>query len=146
MRIARFAAASLLLMILHSTLVHADEGPPLPVLVVSSFLQLSGEQTVELMTILQARDAALQPISVKLRADQEALGKLLETSAPDAGAVGRLFIEIRAGEKQASAAAGQAVASFEATLTAEQRARLQVARQAGQVEPILPAFKAIGFL
>jgi hypothetical protein len=58
----------------------------------------------------------------------------------------RLLIEIHAAEKQAGAVAQSAAASFEAILTPDQRGRLQFVRQAAQVEPALPAFKAVGLL
>jgi len=133
-------------MILHSPLARGDEGLPAPIVFVTSFLQLSEEQTGALITMIQTRDAALQPIAAKLHGDQEALGKLLESPDADPAAVGRLLIEIRNGEKQASAVARDAAASFEEMLTPEQRDRLQFVRQAAQVEPAIPAFKAVGLL
>jgi hypothetical protein len=146
MRKTRFAAASLLLMILHSPLAHAEEGLPAPIVFVNNFLQLSQDQTIALITMIQARDAALQPIAMKLHANQEELGKLLESSTADAATVGRLLLEIRAGEKQVGVVARDAAAQFEELLTPEQRDRLQFVRQAAQVEPALPAFKAVGLL
>jgi Spy/CpxP family protein refolding chaperone len=113
---------------------------------VSNFLQLAPAQTLALITAIQTRDAALQPIAMKLHADQEALGKLLESSEADVAAVGRLLLEIRAAEKQASAVAQAAAAQFEAVLTPEQRGRLQFVRQAAQIEPAIPAFKAVGLM
>jgi uncharacterized membrane protein len=133
-------------MILHSPLARADEGLPAPIVFVTNFLQLSEGQTRALITMIQARDAALQPIAVKLHADQEALGKLLESPNADAATVGGLLIEIRAGEKQAGAVAHDAAAAFEQILTPEQRDRLQFVRQAAQIEPAIPAFKAVGLL
>jgi uncharacterized membrane protein len=137
---------ALLLMILHSPLARADEGLPAPIVFVTNFLQLSGDQTGALIHMIQSRDAALQPIAMKLHADQEALGKLLESPAADPATVGRLLIEIRAGEKQANAVAHDAAVSFEEVLTPEQRQRLQFLRQAAQIEPAIPAFKAVGLL
>ena len=146
MRKTRLAAASLLLMILHSPVVRADDQLPPPIVFVTQFLQLSGDQTQALVTMIQTRDAALQPIAAKLHADQEALGALLESSSADPAAAGRLLIEIHAAEKQAGAVSHDAAASFEATLTPEQHDRLQFVRQAAQVAPALPAFQAVGLL
>jgi uncharacterized membrane protein len=137
---------SLLLMILHSPIARADQELPAPIVFVTNFLQLSEDQTKALATMIQARDAALQPIAVKLHGDQEALGKLLDSPAADAATIGRLLIEIRTSEKQAGAVARNAAASFEEILTPEQRDRLQFVRQAAQVEPAIPAFKAVGLL
>jgi uncharacterized membrane protein len=146
MRNTCFAVTSLLLMTLYSPLVRADEALPAPIVLVTNVLQLSPDQTHALIAMIQARDAALQPIAAKLQANQEALGKLLDSPAPDPAAVGLLLIEIRAGEKQANAVAHDAAASFEQVLTQEQLDRLQFVRQAAQAEPAIPAFKAVGLL
>ena len=146
MRKTLLAATSLVLMILHSPAARAADGLPPPVVFVTNFLQLAPEQTMALITMIQARDAALQPVAMKIQADQEALGKLLDSPDADPVTVGRLLIEIRTLEKQASAAAHDASAQFEAVLTQDQRDRLQFVRQAAQVEPAIPAFKAVGLL
>jgi uncharacterized membrane protein len=146
MRKTFLAAASLVLMILHSPAARADDGLPPPVVFVTNFLQLAPEQTMALITMIQARDAALQPVGRKIQADQEALGKLLDSPDADPVTAGRLLIEIRTLEKQAGAAAHDASAQFESVLTQDQRDRLQFVRQAAQVEPAIPAFKAVGLL
>lgn len=136
----------MVLMILHSPAARADDGLPAPVVFVTNFLQLAPEQTMALITMIQARDAALQPVAMKIQADQEALGKLLDSPDADPLNAGRLLIEIRTLERQAGAAAHDASAQFEALLTQDQRDRLQFVRQAAQVEPAIPAFKAVGLL
>lgn len=141
-----FALVSLLLMILHSPLARAEESLPAPILFVTQFLQLSEEQTGALITMIRTRDAALQPIATKVQASRQALGKLLEGPSADAPTAGRLLLEIRAGEMEANAVARDAAASFEAILTTDQRNRLQFLRQAAQIEPAIPAFKAVGLL
>jgi uncharacterized membrane protein len=146
MRNACLAVASLSLMILHSPMARADNALPPPIVFVTNFLQLSPDQTSSLAAMIQARDAVLQPIAARLQADQEALGKLLESTDADPTAVGRLLIDIHSEEMQASAAAHDAAAAFEAILTPDQRNRLQFVRQAAQVEPAIPAFKAVGLL
>jgi uncharacterized membrane protein len=146
MRKNTLALTSLLLMILHSPLARADEQLPPPIVFVTNFLQLSEDQTRGLITMIQARDAALQPIAMKLHTDQETLGKLLDTPDADPVTVGRLLIEIRSFEKQASVVAHDAAAAFEQTLTPEQFGRLQFVTQAAQIEPAIPAFKAVGLL
>jgi uncharacterized membrane protein len=146
MRKNALAVASLLLMILHSPLARADEQLPAPIVFVTNFLQLTEDQTRALITMIQARDAALQPIAATLQTDQEALGKLLDSPDADPATVGRLLIEIQALQKQASGVAHDAAASFEQTLTPDQLGRLQFVSQAAQVEPAIPAFKAVGLL
>jgi uncharacterized membrane protein len=144
MRKTAFAAAFLLLMILHPPLARANEELPAPIVFVTNFLQLSEDQTSVLISMIQTRDAALQPIAMKLHTDREALGKLLESPAADAAAIGRLIIEIHASEKLVGDVARSAAASFEEILTDDQRHRLQFVRQAVQIEPAIPAFKAVG--
>jgi hypothetical protein len=142
----RFAIAALVLMILYSPLAHAAEGLPAPIVFVTNVLQLSESQTGMLISMIQMRDAALQPVAAKLHSDQEALAQLLESPAADPTTAGQLLIAIRAGEQQAGAIAHSAAASFEDILTPQQRERLQFVRQAAQVEPAIPAFKAVGLL
>jgi hypothetical protein len=139
-------AVSVLLIILHSPLARAEQGLPAPIVFVTNFLQLSEDQTRALIAMIQTRDAALQPIAVKLHADQEMLGQLLESPTADPTSVGRLLLEIRAGEQQAATIAHDAAAAFEQGLTSEQHERLQFVRQAAQVQPTLPAFHAVGLL
>jgi uncharacterized membrane protein len=139
-------AASLLSIILHSPAARADEPLPPPIILVSSFLQLSEDQTRALIVMIQTRDATLQPIAARVHAAQEALGKVLDEPAADAATVGGLVLDIHAGEKQAGAVAQGAAASFEEVLTPEQRERLHLLRLATQVQPAIPAFKAVGLL
>jgi uncharacterized membrane protein len=148
MRKTSLAVAALLLMILHSPIARADEGPglPPPIMFVTNFLQLSEDQTRALIMMIQSRDAALQPLAMKMHANHEAIGKLLESPDADPATVGRLLLEIHAAEKQVGAVAHDAASSFEQILTQEQRDRLQFVRQAAQVEPAIPAFRAVGLL
>jgi uncharacterized membrane protein len=134
--------AFLVLAILYCPLLRAEE----PIHFVAGFLQLSPDQIAALVTIIQTRDAALQPIAARLRADHESLGKLLDSPDPDPAAVGRLLLSIRTAQKQAETIAGDAAASFGKVLTPDQRDRLQFVRQAAQIEPLLPAFRAVGLL
>ncbi|MEA2164274.1 MAG: hypothetical protein QOK37_2401 [Thermoanaerobaculia bacterium] len=146
MRKTFLISASLLLMILHSPAARADDGLPPPIVFVSTFLQLSPDQTMALITMIQTRDAAMQPIAAKVRADQEALGKLLQSPDADPATAGRLLIELRSLESQAASVAHEAAAHFESVLTPDQHDRLQFVRQAAQVEPAIPVFKAVGLL
>ena len=147
MRKTRFAAALLVLMILQSAPARADQSQlPPPIAVVTNLLALSEAQTGALMAMIQSRDAAIRPIAEALQAKQAALGKLLETPGADAASVGQLLIEIHNGQQQASALAQAAAAKFDEVLTPGQRERLQSIRQAEQLAPAIPAFKAVGLL
>lgn len=146
MKTKRLAAAASLLMMLVAPLVRADEPLPPPIVFVRTFLQLTDDQTGALVNMIQARDAALQPITAKVQSGQEALGKLLDSPAADAAAAGTLLLDIQANQKQIETIARNAAASFEAILSPEQRGRLQFLRQAAQVEPAIPPFKAAGLM
>ncbi|HEX9460788.1 MAG TPA: periplasmic heavy metal sensor [Thermoanaerobaculia bacterium] len=133
------------LMMLHPAIARADAGElPPPIAFVSSFLQLSEAQTASLIGMIQSRDAAIRPIAEALQAKQQALQGLLDTPNPDATAVGTLMVEINTGQHQIAAIAQSAAASFAATLTDEQKQRMNFVHQAVQVAPIIPAFKAVG--
>ena len=146
MKTIRLTAAASLFMLLAAPLVHADEPLPPPVVFVRTFLQLTDDQTAALVGMIQTRDAAVQQVAAKLQSDQEALGKLLESPSADATAAGTLLLDIRASQKQIQTIARTAAASFEAILSPEQHDRLQFVRQAAQVEPAIPPFKAVGLM
>ena len=141
------AALFAMLLSLYSPLAPAQEEPlPPPIAVVSAFLELSADQTATLIEIVHTRDAAVRPIAGSLQAVQQELAALLETSNPDAAAVGTLLVQIHAGQKQIHEIAQSAAASFEQALTDDQRQRLQLIRHAAQAAPSLPAFRAAGLI
>lgn len=147
MKAIRVAAASVLVMIVHSSLLRAQDAElPPPVRVVATFLQLSEPQVQDLVTMIRGRDAALAPIAKSVHDSQTALASLLETESPDPLQAGLLLIAIHNGEKQAAAVSHAAAASFADTLSMEQRQRMQVVMQTTQVAPVLPAFKALGLI
>ena len=140
-------SALLVLMILQSAPARADESQlSPPIAVVANVLALSEAQTGALIAVIQTRDAAIRPIAEALQAKQAALGTLLETPGADAASVGQLLIDIHSGQQQASGLAQAAAAKFDEVLTPEQRERLQAFRQAEQLAPAIPAFKAVGLL
>ncbi len=124
----------------------AQEGPPEPVRVIASVLQMSEEQIGSWLPILQKRQEALQPLQQELQANQEAVGKALQSPTPDAETIGNLFIARKALEMNAATVSSDAAAQFEQLLTDEQRERLQQIRGASHVCPIAPAFAAAGLL
>ena len=145
MKETRFVIIALVA-ILHCPFARAGESVPAPVVFVTHFLQLSPDQVGAMITMMQARDAALQPIAETLRARRETLAALLESPAADPVTAGRLLIEIHAGEQQVRTVAREAAASFEAILTPAQRERLHFVRQAARIQPAIPPFAAVGLL
>lgn len=124
----------------------AQEGPPEPVRVIASVLQLSEEQVGSWLPILQSRQEALQPVQQQLQANQEAIAEAMQSPAPDAQTIGNLFITRRSLEMNVATVSSDAAAQFEQLLTGEQRERLQQVRGASHVCPIAPAFAAAGLL
>ncbi len=138
--------ATTLILIVSIGPVMAQEGPPEPVRVIASVLQLSEEQIASWLPILQSRQERLQPLQQQLQANQEAIGKALQSPAPDAQTIGNLFIARRALETNVAAVSSDAAAQFEQLLSDDQRERLQQIRGASHVCPIAPAFAAAGLL
>jgi uncharacterized membrane protein len=140
------ATVSLIVM-LHSPLARAqDANLPEPVMVVANVLQLTDSQVQGLVKMIQDRDAAIRPLAETLQAEHAALATLIDSPDADPVKVGQALIDIHNGEKQVSQIAQTAAATFAATLTDEQRQRMQVIMQAAQVVPALPAFKAVGLI
>ena len=142
----RRSLMTLITLVLIALPVMADEPLPQPVQVVATILQLQPDQLMALVTMIQQREAALQPLRQQLQAHQQSLAAALQSANPDATVIGQLLIETRAIERQAGAVTAQAAAQFEQVLTPEQIERLHGIRGAAQVCPIVPAFEAVGLL
>ncbi|HEV8658879.1 MAG TPA: periplasmic heavy metal sensor [Thermoanaerobaculia bacterium] len=143
-KLALIAATVTLIASAH--LAVAEENYPQPVQVVAAVLQLSPEQLAALINMLQQREQALQPLQQELRMHQEAIGKALQTPAPDPFALGQLLIETRTIEQQIAATRLQASAQFQQVLDQDQLERLQQIQSTAGVCQILPAFEAMGLL
>ncbi|HEX7421331.1 MAG TPA: periplasmic heavy metal sensor [Thermoanaerobaculia bacterium] len=140
------ATVSLIVM-LHSPLARAqDANLPEPVMVVANVLQLTESQVQGLVKMIQDRDAAIRPLVETLQAEHAALATLLDTPGADPAKVGQAVLDIHNGEKHVSEIAQGAAATFAATLTDEQRQRMQSIIQAAQIAQVLPAFKALGLI
>src|SRR4051794_3465009 len=98
------------------------------------------------MQLLQARNAAVEPLQRQLQVTQQAIAAQLQSGTPDATAIGNLFIQAHEFEQQIGTIVGQTNAQFAALLTPEQLTRLQQIRGAAQVCPIVPALEATGLL
>ena len=125
--------------------LRADDVPP-PLRVVANILNLSDAQVGSWLQLLQARNAAVQPLQQQLQMKQQAIATLLQSGSPDPAVVGQLFLEVHAVELQIQGIVMQTNAQFEQLLTDDQRGRLQHIREAAQVCPIVPALQATGLL
>jgi uncharacterized membrane protein len=147
MRSTLFALTSVLLLSMNTLAVAADApAVPPPVQVVVGTLGLSDEQVQAWMPILQAREAAMQPLAAQVAQHRELLGRLLQSPTPDPASVGQVLIETRVLEQQVAAIQQQATAQFEQLLNPDQQQRLDSIRQAAQVCPVVPAYQAVGLL
>jgi uncharacterized membrane protein len=117
-----------------------------PVGVVAHVLELSEDQITAWVEILHAREVAIQPLAQQAQGRQQQIGQALDSSSPDAAAIGRALIELRALQGQINAANAQSAAQFEQLLTSDQRERLSGIRSAAQVCPVVPAFQATGLI
>jgi uncharacterized membrane protein len=142
----RIASAITLTLMVSMVPAFAADGPPPPVRIVAAVLELSPAQIESWLELLQAREAALQPLQQLLQAKRQTIEALLQSPQPDAAAVGQAVIEARNIEQQVHAIVMQTNAQFEAALTPDQQTRLQRIREAAQVCPAVPAFQATGLL
>jgi len=142
----RRLVVALTLTLIATTLPAVADGPPQPVQVIANILSLSDAQVASWMQLLQARNAAVEPLQRQLQARQQAIAAQLQSGTPDAAAIGALFIEAHEVEQQIASIAGQTNTQFAALLTPEQLTRLQQIRGAAQVCPIVPALEATGLL
>ncbi|HEV2718686.1 MAG TPA: Spy/CpxP family protein refolding chaperone [Thermoanaerobaculia bacterium] len=132
-----------LLLFAHSLAVFAEELPP-PVTAVVAVLELNNDQVQSLLTMVQARDAALRPLAEELQRHQQMLEQLLQSPDADAATVGRVVLETRAFTAKIGEVRAQANAQFEQVLTPEQSAKLQHIREAAAIQNVVNAFRAVG--
>jgi uncharacterized membrane protein len=119
---------------------------PEPPAVVAQILGLSQDQLTQWITILQARNAALQPFGEKAQMAQQTVDQALSATNPDPLAVGQAIVTLRGLQMQIAAINSQSAAQFEKLLTPDQLQRLNDIRGAAHACPIVPAFYATGLL
>jgi hypothetical protein len=112
---------------------------------VAQFLQLTPDQQIVLGQLLQARQQALAPIQQGIGTLENQLEQLLESGGSPA-AIGQLAIEIHALQKQAAQVQQSFLARWEGLLDPAQQQRLQTARVAATLQPLVPAFQLLQLL
>ncbi len=117
--------------------------PPDPPAVVARFLELTPEQAGQFGQMLETLQKAFQGFEQQVQERQKNLQALLQADIPDAAAVGRVVLEIRAVEKQAGQTLDAYHAQFGALLTPEQLGRVRAVQQAAALLPAVPAFAAV---
>ena len=111
---------------------------------VATVLELNNDQVQSLLTMIQARDAALRPIAEELQRHQQMIEQLLRTPDADAATVGRVVLETRALTAKIGEVRAQANVQFEQVLTPEQSEKLQHIREAAAIQDVVNAFRAVG--
>lgn len=119
---------------------------PKPKEVVAKFLELTADQVTQWDALLQKQLDAVKPLAEQVKANGEALRTLLEQPTPDPAAVGALVIKNKQLGDQIGTLHKEYVQGFEALLTTEQTTRLNSVRLANRLQPVLPAFHALGLL
>jgi Spy/CpxP family protein refolding chaperone len=89
----------------------------------ASALNLSTDQKVQWDAIHQQLDASVKPLFDQHRAAEQQLNAAVDVTNPDATAVGRAFLAMRAIDKQIQAAHESTHAKLTAILTSDQKAK-----------------------
>jgi HPt (histidine-containing phosphotransfer) domain-containing protein len=116
-----------------------------PIAVAARFLGLVPEQVRVLVQLLHERQAAVVPVQLEIAARERRVQELIAAGG-DPAEIGRLVVEIHQLRQAAGAAQAQFLARVGALLTDEQRARWQGVQAAARLQPVLPAFQALGML
>ena len=120
--------------------------PENPLRVLARFLQLTEQQVADVRTLLEARKDIIEPLMKQIPEKEKELQELLNSASPDPAAVGRVTIAIRDLRRQVDEARKDFAAGFEALLTAEQKTRVNTARQAARLQPVVGALRELGII
>ena len=120
--------------------------PENPMRVLARFLQLTEQQVADMRTLLEARKDIVEPLMKQIPEKEKELRDLLNSPNPDPAAVGRVTIAMHDLRMQAEEARKDFAAGFEALLTAEQKTRLNAARQAARLQPVVGALRELGII
>lgn len=112
---------------------------------VVQFLQLRPDQQMVLGQLLQARQQALAPLLQGIAQRESRLYQLLDSGGTPPE-IGILVIEIHILQKQAAQVQQDFVSRWESLLDSDQQQRLQAARVAVSLQPLVPAFQLLRLL
>lgn len=123
-------------------------GPPPQgnVAALRQYLGLSDDQLQQIQTSRDAGRDSAQGVSEQLRAKESEMGALLQSGTPDAGAVGKLALDIdslRSQMKQLADAGRQNLLSI---LSPGQIAKLQSLEEAATLRPMIDQAAGLGLL
>ena len=112
---------------------------------VVAFLRLSPEQVGTLEQLLQAREDGASPLLRGIAERQQRLRELLASGGHPLE-IGVLVVEIHELEEGVIRVQAEFLTRFDSLLNAEQTEGWRTIRAAERVQPILPAFRALGLL
>jgi Spy/CpxP family protein refolding chaperone len=110
------------------------------------FLALTPDQVAAWDQLLADRDAAAEPLRTELEAVETELRALLESPDPPADEVGALVIQGHDLRQQLGDVHRVYFDGFVALLDEEQAPRFEAVRRAERLQPLVPVFRAFGFL
>ena len=116
--------------------------PPLGVPDLKIFLNLSDTQIQTLVQIQQQQAQAVMPFVQQIRQDQQKLQLLLEGTNPEAGAIGRLVLEIAGFSRQIQQLASNFQQQALNLLQPDQRTKVQTLADVLRLQPA--ALQAVG--
>jgi Spy/CpxP family protein refolding chaperone len=119
-----------------------EGGPPA---VVAQFLLLAPEQVQALGQLLQEREQALAPIQQEIAAREQLIEQLI-ASGGDPAEIGQLVVEVHQLRQAAQAVQAQFLSGFQSLLNDAQRQQWAQVQMAARLQPVVPAFVALGLL
>jgi hypothetical protein len=127
---------------MQTTTIQKNGEAPSPIQIVVQFLQLRPDQVQESGQLLQARQAAVVPLLQGIQQRVQQLNALLNAGGSPAG-VGMLVIQVHTLQQQVAQVQQDFFSRLLNLLDPEQQQRLQAARIAAKLQPILPAFQRL---
>lgn len=121
-------------------------GGPRPLGVVVEFLDLDATQAETLETLLDERKAAVAPLLQQIRQLRGALDELLDDPDAAPAAVGQLVLQIRNRREEIRATEEELVEQLEPSLDETQLEKLERARHAADLRPVLRALEVVGLI
>lgn len=112
---------------------------------VARFLELAPDQVEATARLLRHRHQAITPIRQEI-AEIEARLEVLIRRGDDPAAIGALVLALHDRRGAIREIESEFVAAFEGLLSDAQRRRLESARAAEKLQPVLPAFERLGLL
>ncbi len=119
---------------------------PEPLALTIMFLELEEFQVALLVSLMEERDLAVKAVLEEIMRLEEELARLLEVPDATPPEVGTLVLEIRNRRIVVQGAQKDFQAAFNEALVPEQRDRLDGARLAKELQPVLPALTAVGLI